>query len=395
MRRHSLVRATHFVFDRFLLLPIGAVIALVWANTAPEGYFTFTSRVSFFVNEIGMAFFFALLAQEVMEAVMPGGVLHSWRRWTLPVVAAAGGIAGSIGLYLGYVALSSEGSLYPAWPIACAIDVVVAYYVVRLIMPRSAAIPFVLLLAIVTDVIGMLIVAPRYLVIEVRAGGAALMVAALLAAAILRKFRVRAFPPYLLLCGAISWLAFYWEGLHPAFALIPIVPFLPHEPRRHLDVFADTPDDDAVHHSEHEWHLFVQPVVFLFGLVNAGVMLRGYDVGSLAMFTAQVVGRPAGIVAAVSLAVAAGLHLPGRMGWRELFVVAFATSSGFAIALFLATGVLATGPVLSETKLGVLGSILGIGVAFAAARLLGVGRLARTPHVRPVRHVQLKPDATR
>ena len=228
-----------------------------------------------------------------------------------------------------------------------------------------------LLLAIVTDVIGMLIVAPRHLVIEVRAGGAAHMVVALLAAAILRRFRVRAFWPFLLLCGAISWVAFYWEGLHPAFALIPIVPFLPHEPRRHLDVFADTPDDDAVHHSEHEWHLVVQPVVFLFGLVNAGVMLRGYDNGSFAMLAAQIVGRPVGIIAAVSLAVAAGLHLPGRMGWRELLVVAFATSSGFAIALFrikaLATGVSACQSVRDKA---------GAGVA-RGARLL-VGRLART-----------------
>jgi NhaA family Na+:H+ antiporter len=390
MSRPSFVRAAHVVFDRFLLLPIGAVIALVWANTAPEGYFTFANRASFVVNEVGMAFFFALLAQEVMEAVMPGGVLHSWRRWTLPVVAAGGGIAGAVGLYLGYVALSSEGSLFPAWPIACAVDAVVAYYVVRLIMPRSAAVPFVLLLAIVTDIVGMLIVAPRHLVIHVRAGGAALIVVALLAAAILRRFRIRAFWPYLLLCGAISWVAFYWEGLHPAFALIPIVPFLPHEPRTHLAVFADTPDDDAVHHSEHEWHLIVQPVVFLFGLVNAGVMLRGYDDGSWAMLAAQVVGRPAGIVAAVGLAVAAGLHLPGRMGWRELLVVAFATSSGFAIALFLATGVLATGPVLAEAKLGVLGSAAGAGVAFLVAWLLNVGRMARSRHVR---HARLKPDA--
>ena len=378
MTRHLFTRAAHVVIDRFLLLPIGAVIALVWANTAPEGYFTFTSRASFFVNEIGMAFFFALLAQEVMEAVMPGGVLHSWRRWTLPVVAAAGGIAGSVGLYLGYVALTSEGSLYAAWPIACAIDVVVAYYVVRLIMPRSAAVPFVLLLAIVTDVVGMLIVAPRYIVIHARVGGAALVVIALLAAFVLKRLRVRAFWPYLLFCGAVSWVAFYWEGLHPAFALIPIVPFLPHEPRKHLDVFADTPDDDAVHHSEHEWHLLVQPVVFLFGLVNAGVMFGGgYDYGSWAMFSAQVIGRPAGILAAVGLAVAAGLHLPGRLRWREMVVVALATSSGFAIALFLATGVLATGPVLAEAKLGVLGSAAGAGVAFAVAWLLKVGRLAR------------------
>jgi Na+/H+ antiporter NhaA len=64
------------------------------------------------------------------------------------------------------------------------------------------------------------------------------------------------------------------------------------------------------------------------------------------------------------------------MGWRELLVVAFATSIGFAIALFLATGVLATGPVLDEAKVGVLGSVVGVLIAFAAARILRIGRLA-------------------
>ncbi len=83
------------------------------------------------------------------------------------------------------------------------------------------------------------------------------------------------------------------------------------------------------------------------------------------MLLAELVGRPVGILVAVGLALAAGLHFPGRMGWRELVVVAFATSVGFAIALFFATGVLATGPVLSEAKIGVLGSVVGVLLAFA------------------------------
>jgi Na+/H+ antiporter NhaA len=110
--------------------------------------------------------------------------------------------------------------------------------------------------------------------------------------------------------------------------------------------------------------------------VNAGVILNGYGTGSWAMLSAQLIGRPLGIVIAVGLALAAGLHLPGHMGWRELLVVAFATSIGFAIALFLATGVLATGPVLDEAKVGVLGSVVGVLIAFAAARVLRIGRLA-------------------
>jgi len=370
--RHPIV---HIVFDRFLLLPLGALIALVWANTAAESYFRMAQRLSFAVNEIGMAFFFALMAQEVTEAVMPGGALHSWRRWTLPIVAAAGGIIGAIAVYIGYVHLNYEYSLLPAWPIACAVDAAATYYVLRTILPRSAAVPFALLIAIVTDVVGLVIVAPRHLILQARVGGAALMLAALGIAGFLRANKVRPFWPYLFVCGALSWLAFYWEGLHPAFSLIPIVPFLRHEPRS-MDVFADPPDDDAVHHQEHEWHLIVQPVLFLFGLVNAGVALKAYDTGSWAMLFAQLVGRPVGILMAVGAAMAVGLHLPGHMRWRELLVVAFATSTGFAVALFLATGALATGPVLAQAKIGVLGSASGLVMALIAARLLRVGKLA-------------------
>jgi NhaA family Na+:H+ antiporter len=376
MKHLTFNRAVHTIFDRFLLLPFGAVIALVWANTASEGYFTVAHRLAFAVNEIGMAFFFALMAQEIAEAVMPGGALHSWRRWTLPIVAAIGGIIGAVAVYLGYVMFNYEYSLTAAWPIACAVDAAATYYVLRAILPHNSAVPFALLLAIVTDAIGLVIVAPRDLILEARVGGAALMLGALALAAVLRTLKVRAFWPYLFVCGALSWVAFYWEGLHPAFSLIPIVPFLPHEPRRHTDLFADPPDDDAVHHSEHEWHLIVQPVLFLFGLVNAGVVLTDYDTGSWAMLSAQLVGRPVGILLAVSIALSAGLHLPGHMSWRELLVVAFATSTGFAVALFLATGVLATGPVLAQAKIGVLGSAAGLVVALIAARLLRVGRLA-------------------
>jgi NhaA family Na+:H+ antiporter len=375
MTHRTLHRVARVVFDRFLLLPIGALIAVVWANTAAESYFVMARRLSFSVNEIGMAFFFALMAQEVTEAVMPGGALHSWRRWTLPLVAAIGGIVGAVTVYIGYVQLSYEYSLISAWPIACAIDAAATYYVLRTILPRSAAVPFALLIAIVTDVVALVIVAPRHLVFEERVGGATLMLGALGLAALLRVTRVRAFWPYLFVCGALSWLAFYWEGLHPAFALIPIVPFLKHEPRP-VDIFVDPPDDDAVHHAEHEWHLIVQPVLFLFGLVNAGVALKAYDTGSWAMLLAQLVGRPAGILLAVGAATAAGLHLPGHMRWRELLVVAFATSTGFAVALFLATGVLATGPVLAQAKIGVLGSASGLVMALIAARLLRVGKLA-------------------
>jgi NhaA family Na+:H+ antiporter len=375
-RTYATPAAVRFVFDRFLLLPLGAGVALVWANTAGESYFTMAHRLAFVVNHVGMAVFFGLITHEVIEAVMAGGALHSWRRWAMAVVAAAGGMLGAAITYLYYIQFHYESLLEAAWPVAIAVDAAAAYYVVKLIAPRTGLLPFVLLIAIVTGTFGAILVGFREAATVSRTGGGVLLLAALLVAAALRAQHVRNFWPYLVIAGPLSWFACYAEGIHPAMALVPIVPFLPHEPRR-LELFADPPDDDATHHYEHGWNVLVQAVLFLFGLVNAGVLLRGYGTATWALLTAALLGRPAGILLAVSFGRALGLRLPARMGWRELIVVAFATSSGFTFALFFATGLFPIGPALTDIKLGAMCTVVGAVLAFAAARVLRVGRYAR------------------
>jgi Na+/H+ antiporter NhaA len=322
-----------------------------------------------------MAFFFALITQEIVEATMPKGALHSWRSRGLSIAAAAGGALGAVLVYVAWAQYKHEPPLLQAWPIALSVDLVTTYYVMRAIMRRGQALPFALAIAMLTDIFAIVLVAPRNLVLETRAGGAALLVVGLGLAALLRARRVRAFAPYFVLCGPLIWLAFYWEGLHPAFSLVPLVAFLPHEPR-HSDPFADPVPDDAVHRAEHEWNEVVQPIAFLFGLVNGGVIWTAYDTGSWGMLLAHGIGRPAGILVAIGIAAWSGLHLPRPVGWREAIVIAFATSSGFAVGLFLATGLLAPGPLLAQIKVGVLGSAAGVVVTFALARLLRVGRFA-------------------
>src|SRR6185503_14003872 len=83
-RQRTLAWIGRVTIERFLLMPMGALIAIVWSNVRPESYFQFAHGAAFYVNEIGMALFFALLAQDVYEAAMPGGALHSWRRWGMP-----------------------------------------------------------------------------------------------------------------------------------------------------------------------------------------------------------------------------------------------------------------------------------------------------------------------
>jgi NhaA family Na+:H+ antiporter len=271
--------------------------------------------------------------------------------------------------------------LVQAWPIACAIDIAAGYYVLKAIFGRSSALPFLLVIGIATDATGALILALRPAFTTNHLGAGVLLVVAVSLAAAMRRSGARGFWPYLAVCGTLSWFAFYWAGVHPALALIPIVPFLPHKPRG-LDLFADPAEDDAVHHAEHEWTVAAQVVLFLFGLVNAGVMLRGYDTGTWAVLAAGLIGRPAGILIAIALALAAGFHLPRRIGWRELAIIAFATSSGFTFALFAATSLLPTGAVLAQIKVGALATVAGAVATYGLARLLRVGRFASAPHRR-------------
>lgn len=368
------VRLLHAALDRFLLLPLGAALALAWANSEPEGYFRFARALAFPVNEIAMAFFLALIAQELYESLMRGGALHAWQHRALPMIAALGGLIGSVAAFRIYIGVAHEEMLAPAWPVAAAIDMAAGYYVLRLIYPRrSAAVSFLLLLAVVTNAIAMSVVLLQSPGFRLHPMGFGLLLVALAGAAALRRRGVTVFWPYWLVSGTLSWLSFYWMGIHPALALIPIVPVLPHD-RRTTEVFADRLDADPVHHAEHEWNGVAQAALFLFGLVNAGMILRQFDTGTWAVLAAAVAGRPAGVVAAVMLGVAAGLRLPRQLAWADVIVVALATTSGFTFALFLGAAALPIGPVADQVKLGALLTPVGALITLWAAWTATVGR---------------------
>ena len=195
-----------FAVEHYLALPLGALAALAWANCQPESYFTFAHTLSFAVSNVGMTVFVALVTKEVVEATTPGGPLHTWRRVTLPVVGALGGILGSALCYIAYLRLGDESSvLARGWPIPCATDIAVSYFIARSICPRHPAVPFLLLLALASDAIGLVIVALRYPVADVHAGNLALVAAAIGGAIALRRYRITNPWPYVLGCGALAW----------------------------------------------------------------------------------------------------------------------------------------------------------------------------------------------
>src|SRR5688572_11120177 len=230
---HTRSRLARVIFDNSLLLLAGTIAAVVWANLDLGSYDRMTHPLHFWVNDVGMVFFFALAAKEVFEATLPGGPLASPRQAMAPLAAAVGGMVAPALIYVAFTSTVGPAELSRGWAIPCATDIAFSAMVARVIFPSGhPAIPFLLLLAIADDALGLLILAVFYPAgpLSVTALGV-LMTAAVLAALSLKRRGVRSFWPYVIGPGSLSWAALYLGGFHPALALVPIVPFMPHSPR--------------------------------------------------------------------------------------------------------------------------------------------------------------------
>jgi len=374
--RTSVPRLSRFAVEHLLLLPLGALIALVWANTAPESYFTFTFAIAFGVNDVAMLFFFALMTKEVVEATAPDGVLHPWRRALLPIVASVGATAIPALIYVRAVLAFDEPMLAVlGWPVSLVTDLAIGYFVARIVFGRHPAIPFLLLLGIASDMIGFAILALLSATGERHLTGLPILAGAIAIAYGLRRARIRSFWPYLLGAGGVSWFGFFWSGLHPALALVPIVPFLPRaarDPGFFVDALPTA--KDTLSQFEVWWRYPAQAALFFFGLVNAGVPIGAFEPGALGLPIAVILGKPVGVLVGAGVALLCGLPLPHKIGWRELIVGGLIASMGFSIGLFFSGALFPSGQLRSEISMGVLMSLVGAPLALAAAALLGVGR---------------------
>lgn len=376
--RGAVPRVSAFLIEHFLLLPLGAAIAMVWVNTAPESYYQFTYAVEFPVNDVAMVFFFAVVTKEVVEATAPGGVLHSWRKVLLPVAASIPATVLPALLYVGAVNALDEPPLAMAWPVALATDIAMSYFVARVVFGRHPAIPFLLVLGLTSDAVAFAALAMFNVDGPIHLAGVLLVIAAMVIANALRRARVTTFWPYVIVCGGIAWAALFWSGFRPALALVPIIPFLPHAPRDPgLFVDASPNARDTLNRFETFWRYPAQAAVFFFGLVNAGIPFGALEAGTWGLPIAVIIGKPLGVLLGAGLAVSAGLHLPQRIGWRALVVIGFTAAIGFSVGLFLARALVPPGQLRSEVSMGVLLSLAAAPIAIGAAGLLRAGRFAR------------------
>lgn len=413
-------RVWNFVANYSLLLIGGAVLALIWANINPHSYHDFvefvlvddfiighphldehghvhrTLTLHYLVNDALMAFFFAIAAKEVWEAIiLKNGSLRG-RKAATPLFATAGGMVGPVAVYLG-LALFLGSDVYDAvargWAIPTATDIAFSYLVGRIVFGAGhPAVRFLLLLAIADDAAGLIILAifyptgalaPEWLLLSV---GASVAVWALFNELPRRMDRgdqlrrhstwVRktlGFWPYAV-AGALSWYGFQESGLHPALGLLPVVPAIPHADRA-FGIFSAAEEHlhDLLNEIEHALKYPVEVVLFFFGLMNAGVEFSSIGAPTVLVLSGLLVGKPLGILAFGWFA-AGPLRLGLSEGMRvvDLFVIGCVAAIGFTVSLFIATVAFDGGAVQEAAKMGALLSFAAAAISILAGKLTGV-----------------------
>ena len=170
--------------------------------------------------------------------------------------------------------------------------------------------------------------------------------------------------------------------------IVPVLPFLPHA-KRDQGVFAKTnrPQRDTLNNFEGWWKTPVELILFLFALTNAGVPFSGVGLATWIVLVALVLGKPLGIMALTALSEIVGLTRPVGLQWKDILVLSLAAGIGFTVALFFTTAAFPLGAILDAAKLGALLSVLAAVPALGLARIMGVGRMARsTDALKPPLH---------
>jgi len=408
-------RVWDFVTNYSLLLILGASIALIWANIDAGSYHHFVEfelihdfiighahydaagqveyrslTLQYLVNDVLMAFFFAIAAKEVWEAViLKNGSLRG-RKAATPLVATAGGMFGPIAVYLGLAAFLGS-DVYDAaangWAIPTATDIAFSYLVGRIVFGAGhPAVRFLLLLAIADDAAGLIILAVFYPSGELAPEWLLLSLAAVVGSFVIFNWMPRVmdrgdqlrrwstlvrdklgFWPYLI-AGALSWYGFQEAGLHPALGLLPIVPAIPHADRA-FGIFSEAEQylTDLLNHCEHLLKHPVEVVLFFFGLMNAGVEFSAIAEPTWLVLAGLLIGKPAGILLFGWFAASPmKLGLPQGMRTVDLFVIGCVAAIGFTVSLFIATVAFDPGPVQDAAKMGALFSFVAAIISIVA-----------------------------
>ena len=348
------------------------------------------------VNEGLMAFFFLVVGLEARRE-LDMGAMRERGRLLLMTIAALGGMAAAVAIYL---AFNAGGAGAGGWGAAMSTDTAFALGVLALVARGATRLRVRLLtLVVIDDLVALLVIATVY---TEEVDIAALAVAAGLFGAILalRLAPVAWRPPAIGLLGVALWVALHESGVDPLLAGLAVgLVTSAYAPARtdlervtelarsfreqptpqlarsaQLGVTSAISANERLQYRLHPWTSFA--IVPVFALANAGIHVDGELLGdaltspiTLGIVFGYVVGKPIGVVAATWLASRSwttGVQL--ALSWPVIAGGGAVAGIGFTVSLLIAS-IAFEGQQLAEAKLGVLGAaILASLVSWAAFR---------------------------
>jgi Na+/H+ antiporter NhaA len=336
------------------------------------------------VNSGLMALFFFVVGLEARRE-FDLGELRERRRSVVPILAAVGGMAVAIAIYL---AVNAGSPSAHGWGVAMSTDTAFALGALALVGPRhlDRLRVFLLTMVVADDILGLAVIAIVYpedfrpLPLALSAIPFAIML-------VLRRWRVRIGVLYALL-GTAMWVGFLESGIDPVVVglILGLLTFAYTAPRSNLEraterfrQFREQPTaelarsasaqlrsatsfNERLQHLYHPWTSYV--IVPLFALANAGIALDR-DLLERALSSPITLGIALGLVLGKPLGVLGMAWLDTRLsrgrlrppvGWAAVAGGGAAAGTGFTVSLLIAT-LAFEGSDLDEAKLGILAAV--------------------------------------
>ncbi|GGC08343.1 Na+/H+ antiporter NhaA [Cellulomonas carbonis] len=331
-----------------VLLLLGAVVALVWANSAAaDAYEALRGTVvgpsavhldlslATWAKDGLLAIFFFVVGLELKREIVDGE-LRRPATAALPILGAVGGMLVPAGIYVAVNAASPDGALQ-GWAIPTATDIAFAVAVLAVF---GRALPlalraFLLTLAVVDDLLAIVVIAIFYSD-GLTLGWLAASAAAVALFAVLAQRRITS-PLLLLPLALAAWAFMHESGIHATIAGVLLGFTVPALAR-------GGEGESMAARWEHRWRPISAGVaVPVFAFFAAGVALDPESLRAAAgdpvaqgVALGLVVGKPLGIVATTWLVSrVTRTPLAAGLGWRDIVAAGMVAGIGFTVSLLI------------------------------------------------------------
>ena len=329
-----------------VLLLIGAVVALVWANSPWSGGYAALSdtvvgpaalhldlTVAQWATDGLLAIFFFVVGLE-LKREMVDGQLRRPSTAIVPILAAVGGMAAPALVYT-VVNLQAGGSP-EGWAIPVATDIAFAVAVLTVFGKRlpTALRAFLLTLAVVDDLLGIVVIAVFYAVgLQIVWLGVSLATIGVFAVLVRRRTTAWVLVPL----AVLAWTFMHMSGVHATIAGVILGFTVPALARSGETV-------SRAERLEHVWRpVSAGLAVPVFALFAAGVSMSPSaladavsDPAAQGVALGLVLGKPVGILLATFLLVRlTKATLDPSVRWPDLVAVSVVAGIGFTVSLLI------------------------------------------------------------